>query len=110
MSGFNFTKENINEGLFGFLKDNSVNDKRDELLKEILTTSDTRTSKSSYNNPLNNTKKYTQTIKVSEKKMTLEDVEKMSKDEKEDMWNKLVDNGVENLTEEDKKILQLLSK
>jgi hypothetical protein len=34
----------------------------------------------------------------------------MSKTEKDELWNKIIDSGVENLTEEDKIILQLLSK
>jgi hypothetical protein len=38
------------------------------------------------------------------------DIEKMVPSEKQEMINKLIDNGVENLTEKDKKLLELLSK
>ncbi len=99
-AGFFITKKEIHEGLFGFLKTMDLDDKSARLLNEINMTSDTRT-----NNVLNQTINYN-----TKKKITPKDVEKMSKAEKEDLLNQLIDNGVENLTDSDKELLPLLSK
>ena len=94
-------KKEIHEGLFGFLKTINNEDKTTKLIREINMTADT---KSNSNKGLN------QTIVYNPKKLTENDVENMSKTEKDDLWNKLIDNGVENLTDDDKKILLYLSK
>jgi hypothetical protein len=38
------------------------------------------------------------------------DIEKMTKSEKQELLDKMIENGVENLSEHDKKILPLLAK
>lgn len=101
-SGFHIIKPDIHEGLFGFLKTVNLEDKTEELLREINLTSDTR-------NPRTSSRRESYR-KVVEKKITPEDIEKMSKDEKDKLWNKIIDNGVEKMTEEDKNLLQILSK
>ena len=42
--------------------------------------------------------------------ITEKDISKMTKEEKDDLYNRLIDNGVEKLTDNDKKILTLLCK
>ncbi len=101
-SGFHITKPDIHEGLFGFLKTVNLEDKTEELLREINMTSDTKNPKT-YARP----QRYG---KILQKKITPTDIEKMSKYEKEDLWNKIVDNGVEKMTDDDKKLLHFLSK
>lgn len=101
-SGFNILKKEINDGLFGFLKTINVVDKSEEILNVINMTSDTKTNISSINN--------TKTFMNVDKKLSEEDIIKMSKEDKNDFWNKLMDKGVENLTDYDKTLLQILSK
>ena len=48
-------------------------------------------------------------VKPEKTSLTIDDVKKMSKKEKENLWNKIIDNGVENMSEEDKIILKFLS-
>lgn len=107
-SGFHITKDNINEGLFGFLKgfyDNEQNDMTNKLMEDIQMSSTTRNVKK--NNLDNKPKtKVTKDVLAS----TEEKISKMSKDEKSIYLNEIIDKGVENLTEEDKKILELLAK
>jgi len=100
--GFNINKKNIHDGLFGFLDNVNLDDKSAELLREIQLTSDTRTDRTVV--------KPIKTIKVTETVLTEEDVDKMYKNEREALWNKLIDNGVENLSENDKNVLQYLAK
>lgn len=102
ISGYHIAKKDIHEGLFGFLKTSNIDDKTSELLRELRMTADTK----SYSRA----KSHTNNVKKTEKKITEKDIEKMTKKDKEDLWNKIVDNGVENMTEEDKVLLQLLSK
>jgi|ERR1035437_3208616 hypothetical protein len=101
-SGFHIIKPDIHEGLFGFLKTVNLDDKTEELLREINLTSDTKNPKT-YARP----QRYRNIV---EKKITQEDIDKMSKYEKEALWNKIVDNGVEKMSEDDKKLLNFLSK
>jgi hypothetical protein len=76
----------------------------DRLMNDIKLTSDTRDFKSTVKTrkPID--------VKVVKPKITEKDVEKMYKNEREELWNKLIDNGVENLSENDKKVLQYLAK
>ena len=101
-SGFHIAKKEIHEGLFGFLKTLNIDDKTSELLREINMTSDTKNYSKLKRQPNN--------IKKPDRKITEKDIEKMTKKDKEELWNKIVDNGVENMSEEDKNLLQLLSK
>jgi F0F1-type ATP synthase beta subunit len=52
---------------------------------------------------------HTETV-MSKHIVTEKEVQSMTKDEKEELFNQIIDNGVENLTEHDKKILNLLVK
>ena len=47
---------------------------------------------------------------VKPKRLTESEIENMTLKEKEEIMNKIIDNGVENMTEYDKKILPLLVK
>lgn len=97
VSGFNIIKKNIHQGLFGFLENTNLKEMDTEFLKSIELSSDTKTT---YN---------TKTI-AKNKQLSEDQVAKMTRKEKDDLWNKIMDNGVENLTEQDKKLLQILSK
>ena len=101
-SSCHITKKTIHDGLFGFLEKAGVKNLdllSMDLLKTIKLTSDTKDDKA--------------TIRASVKpkrKIRKEDVEKMSKSDREEMINDIIDNGIENLTEEDKKLVKLLAK
>lgn len=97
-SGFFITKKDIHEGLFGFLKDMD-----EEVLKN---------KSVNFLNVLKSDSTITaQTETVATKCLVTEkDIESMTKSEKQDLFNKIIDAGVENLTEHDKKILDLLVK
>ena len=101
-SKFNITKQNIHEGLFGFLKTINLEDKTDRLLREINLTSDTKNNKTAIK-PLKGDK-------LKDTKISELDIAKMSNKAKDEMLNKIMDNGVENLTDYQKKLLQILSK
>ena len=100
-SGFYINKKEINDGLFGFLKDfddEFLRQKTEELMSTLEITSTTTS----------NIHKTTTTTK-SEIKISMEDIEKMTPKDKNDLMNKLIDKGVSNLSEYDKKILTKLS-
>ena len=102
-SGFHITKPEIHEGLFGFIRnlDNeTLQERADKFLKEVQMTSDTR----------NNNVFRKENIAVKEVKVTKEDIAKMTNKEKEELQNKIIDNGVENMTDNDKEILGILWK
>jgi len=86
-SGFNFQKKDIHEGLFGFLKTLNL-DKLNEELSVI----------------------FEEEEKVVEIVLTESDIEKMTPKEKKEMFDRLLDKGVSNLTENDKKIIPFLVK
>lgn len=92
-SGFNIEKKEIHDGLFGFLDNMNVDKKTLELLNVV--------------KDVKNTKK---PIKSNEREITEESILKMTTKEKEILFNRLLDNGTENLTDNDKKILPLLAK
>jgi len=101
-SGFNITKKDIHEGLFGFLSEMSnkdLEDKTVEFLKDIEMTSDTK----NFTSFVKENRK-----KVKVKKITKEDVKKMTIKEKQELQDSIIDNGVENMTEYDKEILSFL--
>ena len=107
-SGFLITKKEVHEGLFGFLgqiTEEHLDSKTFEFLKAM----------TSPDQPIKNKK--TEDIQDAviveeekEKQINETDIEKMTKNEKDDLMNQLMDNGIENLTENDKKILPLLAK
>ena len=99
-AGFNFNKLEIHEGLFGFLKEmneDSLEDKVAEFLKDVETHDVKRVvrPRRDYSKP---------------KKLTQGDIDKMSNKEKDELQNKIIDNGLENMTEYDKEILSYLWK
>lgn len=101
-SGFNITKKEIHEGLFGFLKEFNVEQMNEDFLRTINMSSETKTTK-------NNNKK----TKTENKDKNLLDpvkIEKMSSFEKDTLLNKLIDSGLEKLSEHDKTLLPLLAK
>lgn len=105
-SGFNIIKDNINEGLFGFLKNFYSDEQTAKLMEDIQMSSTTKNTKRSELND----KPKKQPPKKNDLVSTEEKIAKMSKDEKSNYLNEIIDKGVENLTEDDKKILELLAK
>jgi hypothetical protein len=96
-SGYFITKPDIHESLFGFLKDmgeEELKNKSEEFLT-ILKSETTTTSAE------------TMTTKCI---VTEKEILKMSKTEKQVLFDKIIDSGIENLTDYDKKILDLLVK
>ena len=93
-SGVNIIKKDIHQGLFGFINDVDLEEKARDLLHTI---EDARIIK-----------KVKETKKVKE--LTEEDIKKMSKTEKQEMFDKILDKGAENFTENDKKIMPFLVK
>jgi hypothetical protein len=74
----------------------------DNFLKTVSLSSDTKEMKSA--------KKSTRNSVKNNNKLVLKNIEKMSPSEKQDLLNELIDSGLDNLTEEDKKLLPLLAK
>jgi hypothetical protein len=101
-SGFNITKKEIHDGLFGFLKLVNTSEMNDNFLKTVSLSSDTKEMKSA--------KKSTRNSVKNNNKLDLKNIEKMSPSEKQNLLNELIDSGLDNLTEEDKKLLPLLAK
>lgn len=96
-SGVNITKKEIHEGLFGFLNivnNEELNSKTFEFLNTIHKT------KTNENSSLN----------VEKFSLNEDDIQLMSKTEKEELMNQMIEMGIENLTEKDKKLLTLLAK
>lgn len=97
-SGFSITKKSIHDALFSFL---------DEMNEETL-----KSKSEEFLNVLKNdtvTTANTETV-VSKCTITEHDIKKMTKSEKDELFNKIIDCGIENLTDYDKKILNLLVK
>lgn len=98
-SGFNINRKETHEGLFGFLKTMNLEDKSAELLREIHQTAVTQSD--NVNIKLS---------KINEKIVSEKDIDKMDKKEREFLFDKLIDKGVENLSNNDKIILGFLAK
>jgi hypothetical protein len=99
-SGFNILKEDISKGLFGFLDNLSegfLKQKTEDLIQEL-------TSSTIVHNFKNIKEKKPQKNKIS-----LEDIDEMSSEEKEILLNKLLEKGPSKLSEYDKKILKKLA-
>lgn len=105
-SGFHIFKEDIHKKLFGFL--NEFNDetlkKRTNDLINAIEDAKIIQETSRKNKGIN-----VKTV-LKPKRITETDIENMTLKEKEEIINKIIDNGVENMTEYDKKILPLLAK
>jgi len=94
-AGYYLNKPEIHEGLFGFLdkvNNEELNTKTLDFLKTVAV----------------DVKKI-EPIEV-DKEITEEDILSFSNDEKEQLLNQFIENGFQNLSEKDKKIMTLLSK
>jgi hypothetical protein len=100
--GYFITKPELHNGLFSFLNDSDrdLKAKTDEFLNSI--------TKNVSDIDFTDVPSEMDDNHVNE--ITEEDIERMTKDEKYDLYNKLIDNGVDKLTDNDKKILILLCK
>ena len=99
-SGYNIVKDEINEGLYGFIKDmddENLKQKTDSLIQEISSTTVT--------NRVVKSKK----SRTEKEEYTMADLDNMSPKDKNDLMNKLIDKGADNLSEYDKKLLSKLS-
>jgi hypothetical protein len=90
-SGFNITNKTIHNGLFGFLNNINVEEVTNAFIETIPDYEYDR-------------------IKNETNKLDAEKIEKMGVSEREELLNKLIDSGLENLSENDKKLLALLVK
>jgi hypothetical protein len=107
-SGYNITKEEIHKGLFGFL---------DEMNKDIL-----KKRASNLMDAIEDAKiiqENSRTFKekgihikrdVRPRRFTESEIEDMTPKERETIMNKIIDNGIENMSDYDKKIMPLLVK
>lgn len=94
-SGFNLMNKKLHEGLFGFLNNDSeynVKDKEAKFMDLLASTVD-------------KTKGGNCASLLTEK-----DINAMSETQKRELCDKMLDSGIENLSENDKKLLQLLVK
>lgn len=105
-SGFNILKKDIHNGLFGFIIANAdeLKLKSYDLTRAIELTSDTKNIKANIKS--NEDKKRN---RITEKLSDL-DIKNMSILQREEMLNKIMDKGVKNLSENEKKLLQRLAK
>jgi hypothetical protein len=98
-SGFNFTKDEINDGLFGFLHDNRdefLKDKTEEFLHELSATTSDNVSKFITNDEFNLS-------------LPIDDIPNLSRTERNNWMNIILGKGVDKLSEYDKKLLDKLS-
>lgn len=98
-SGYCINKKDIHESLFGFLRDmdeETLKHKSEDFLNVLKNEDVIVTAK-------------TENI-ITKCVVTEKEIEKMTKNQKQALFDKIIDAGVENLTEEDKKILNLLVK
>lgn len=99
-SGYNVIKEDINEGLFGFLKESTPENMREKtknLIKEL--TSSTIA---------NNTTKRVVPTEIKNK-IQVEDIDAMSIEEKQELFDKLIEKGADKLSPYDKKLMKKLA-
>ena len=88
-SGFNLMNKKLHDGLFGFLElENSedVQKSREDKFMDLLAST------------------------IPKKQLTEKDINAMSETQKRELCDKMLDSGIENLTEEDKNLLRLLVK
>ena len=108
-SGYLITKKEVHEGLFGFVKkttDNELDTKTIEFLKAFVS----QPHPHPHNTADIEDAVIENEIKKGEAVISESEIETMTKKEKEDLINQIMDNGLENMTEYDKKILPLLAK
>lgn len=95
-SGFAIAKKDIYEGLFGFIDDIDLQEKANDLFDTLNLERIKKTQKKESNTAV--------------KEITELDVEKMTKGEKKELFDRILDKGPDNLTENDKKIIPFLVK
>ncbi len=98
-SGVHFTKPDIQKGLFGFIEHINLDEMNQQFLDTVEESSD------NYEDLIDNFSGDTITNLLSEKS-----IEKMDKKQRETLLNQLIDNGLDKLTDSDKKLLILLTK
>ena len=108
-SGFNITKKEIHDGLFGFLgiSNKDILDKRASDLMSAIEDAkiiQENSKKVKIDKPIDFK------TEIRPKRLSLSDIESMTNKEKEELMNNIIDKGVKNLTEYDKKLLPLLVK
>jgi hypothetical protein len=87
VSTFNLNNEEIQNGLFGFLKTINLNRMDEDFINDVITFED---------NKFNNEK--------------IINVDNLTIDEKEELFNKIIEKGADKLTDDDKDLLALLAK
>lgn len=97
-SGFNINNKEIHEGLFGFLNEINVDEMSEDFIQSIDLKHD-----SVYVEP--QSKPLRSSLKFN---LDPNEIQKMGLSEKEELLNKLIEFGLEKLSENDKKILPLL--
>lgn len=88
-SRFNITKEHIHEGLFGFLRNTDITEMTKNFAKTLEETGEKR-------------------VKIKKNKLNEETIKKMTKSARQNLLDSLIDEGIDKLTEDDKKLLHLL--
>lgn len=109
-TGYNLTNKEVHEGLFGEIesKDNDLSDKSKSLLNAIQESVSFQPI--SGNTPETNTRVDKETKAETKKVFIEESYENLSREEKIDLINEILDKGHENMDEYDKKVLKALSK
>ena len=107
-SGYNITKKEIHDGLFGFLAimNKDVLEKRASNLMDAI-----EDAKIIQENSRKFKKNYVEVkTAVRPRRLSESEILDMTPREREEIMNKIIDNGIENMTEYDKKIMPLLVK
>jgi hypothetical protein len=107
-SGFNFTDKEKESDLFGFLDKNIKSDY--EQLSNILMDDIIKNSAKNKSTEPNLNLTIKNNTKVENLDEVLIRIENMSKNDRNVMLNEIIDKGVENLNDSDKKILEKISK
>jgi len=110
-SGFNFTDKTKESDLFGFLHKDIKSDFEtlsNILMDDIIKNTDNKKSPESNINPILN---YKHNPKQDNNDLDnlLGSIENMSKNDRNAMLNEIIDKGIENLNDSDKKILEKIS-
>jgi hypothetical protein len=95
-SGFNITKATIHEGLFGFIKNIDTDLMSNDFMKNLDSSLDVQTLVKPLRESLTN-------------KLSESSIAKMGKDERDEKLNELIEFGLDKLSENDKKLLPLLT-
>ncbi len=108
-SGYNITKKEIHDGLFGFLAimNKDVLEKRASNLMDAI--EDAKIIQENSKKFRGLEKREVKTV-VRPRRLTESEILDMTPREREEIMNKIIDNGIENMTDYDKKIMPLLVK